>query len=513
MIRSWFQRLPIARKLRFVITAACVVVIFVTGIALMVAESLLVRQRMVAALTARARVLSLNATAAVMFHSTQDAEEMLRVAGSDPGTTAARIFDVHGEEFARFAQDRAEAPVPFLAVTEPHHEFTWRDLTVWMPMTSTDGRRIGTLAVRMSLDLIYDRLTIYAVITLGVLLAATALALVLSQVLQRVFSEPILALARAAGQVTTTRDFSHRVPQTGTDELGQLAESFNVMLATVQTSQAETQRLYEQIRLHARELEARVDARTAELQRAYRELEAFSYSVSHDLRSPLRSIAGFTEALLDDNSNQLSTDGMQYAQRIVSAVTRMNRLIDGLLDLSRVSKRELHLETIDLNALARDVIAELNTDAGGRNVTISIEPLTPCVGDSTLVRQVLVNLLSNALKYSRERDRAVISVSEHMTEADGELAYVVRDNGTGFDMRHAARLFQVFERLHDARQFEGTGIGLATSKRIIERHGGRIWAESAPDQGAAFFFTLPPPPAADVSRRARVPEHAAEASS
>ncbi|HVS54556.1 MAG TPA: ATP-binding protein [Opitutaceae bacterium] len=489
MMRRRFQSLPIASKLRVVITAACVIVIFLTGLALMVAETLILRNRMVAALDARANVVSANAAAAVMFHSPHDAEEILRAGGTDEGVVAATIFDEHGAEFARYLATPAEPPIA--PPGSPHqHVFTVNDVTVWTPMQTADHRAIGTLAVRRTLGTLYERLAIFGGVTVAVTLAAGALAWVLSHFLQRIFSAPVLTLARAAESVTGSRDFSARVPVAGTDELAQLAHAFNIMLGAVQASHAETKVLYAQLEAHARQLETRVQERTAELQAAYRELEAFSYSVSHDLRSPLRSINGFTEALLEDGENRLSTDSVQHARRVIAAVGRMNRLIDGLLDFSRLSKRELRAETIDLHALARDVVAELSADTARRNVEVSVAALSPCFGDPTLIRQVLVNLVSNAFKYSRERDPALISISEELIDGTGRRAYVVRDNGAGFDMQHAGRLFQVFERLHDARQFEGTGIGLATSKRIVERHGGRIWAEATPGKGAAFFFTL-----------------------
>jgi light-regulated signal transduction histidine kinase (bacteriophytochrome) len=306
----------------------------------------------------------------------------------------------------------------------------------------------------------------------------------LSYALQRVLSRPIDALTDVARRITQSRDFSVRAAPVGVDEIAELAAAFNVMLAAVEERQ-------QAIQQHARELEARVDDRTAELRQAYRELEAFSYSVSHDLRSPLRTITGFAEMLLEDSDNRLSGDSVQHMQRIIAASARMNRLIDGLLDFSRVSKRELQLEPIDLGAMARDVIDELAADASGRKVEFSVATLHPCVGDPTLIRQVLVNLVSNALKYTREREVAVITISEHPSNDATHQTYLVRDNGAGFEMEHATRLFQVFERLHDQRRFEGTGIGLATTKRIIERHGGRIWAESSPEHGATFYFTLP----------------------
>lgn len=480
-----YQQLPVAAKLRLTITAACVTVILATALTLMIAETLIVRQRMIASLSGRAGVISLNASAAVMFGSRPDAEQILRAAVQEPGMDAVAIFDLSGHEFARFALDGAEAIAPPRQATT-YHVFTRRNLTWWAPMQTADGRPVGTIALRMSMSVVYARLEVFGFVTLGVVVCAVGLALVLSYLLQRVLSRPIDALADVARRITQSHDFSVRAEPMGTDELAELAQAFNVMLAAVEERQRAVGR-------HARELELRVEERTAELKQAYRELEAFSYSVSHDLRSPLRTITGFSEMILEDKESRFSPDGIQHLQRIIGASARMNRLIDGLLDFSRVSKRELQFEPIDLAAMAREVMSELAAEATGRKVEFSVDPLSPCVGDPTLVRQVLVNLLSNALKYTRERTVATIAVSEKSPNGTAEHTYVVRDNGAGFEMRHATRLFQVFERMHDQRRFEGTGIGLATTKRIIERHGGRIWAEAEPEKGAAFYFTLPSP--------------------
>lgn len=477
MIFARFQHLPIASKVRVAITGACIVVIVATGVALMIAEALIIRNRMIGTVAARANVLSINSAAAVMFHSPQDAEELLRASIAEPGITAATIFDPKGDVFAHFIASPSERAIEAPAAPEYYHRFSPGDLTMWWPMRNPDGRTIGTLGLRMSMSILYRRLGIFAAITLGVVIAASLLALILSHALQRLVTRPILALAETAGHVTRTKDFSVRVQPVSTDEIGQLAAAFDLMLQAAHTSQAD--------------LERRVEERTSALQEAYRELEAFSYSVSHDLRSPLRSITGFTEALLEEPGNQLSPESVQHTQRIISAVARMNRLIDGLLDFSRVSKRALHMEHVDLTAMARDVVAELTVDQRNRKLSVTVDRVTPCVGDATLLRQVLVNVIGNAIKYTRERDPAIITFTEEPANGSGEKAYVVRDNGAGFEMKHATRLFQVFERLHEAKRFEGTGIGLATSRRIIERHGGRIWAEAAPEKGAVFYFTLP----------------------
>jgi light-regulated signal transduction histidine kinase (bacteriophytochrome) len=245
------------------------------------------------------------------------------------------------------------------------------------------------------------------------------------------------------------------------------------------------------VRRLAAELAQRVSdvtERTAQLEAANRELEAFSYSVSHDLRSPLRAIDGFSQALLEDCAPQLDAAGRAHLVRVRHATQRMGQLIDGLLSLSRLTRSELHIGAVDLSALAREAASALQRNDPARGVDVVIAPHLDAVADPGLLRVVLDNLLSNAWKYTSHQVRPHIEVGRALV--DGALAYFVRDNGVGFDMAYAGKLFGAFQRLHTSDEFPGSGIGLATVQRIIHRHGGRVWAEAAIDQGATFYFTL-----------------------
>ncbi|NWG87804.1 MAG: PAS domain S-box protein [Hydrogenophilaceae bacterium] len=235
-------------------------------------------------------------------------------------------------------------------------------------------------------------------------------------------------------------------------------------------------------------LEQMVEARTTELKAANQELESFAYSVSHDLRGPLRAIDGFAQALLEDYGDRLDTTGRGYLDRVRSGTQRMSQLIDDLLKLSRLSRATLQPETVDLSALARDILAHLHELDPERPLQTEVMPDLAATGDPGLLRAALENLLGNAWKYSSKQPRPRIEFGA--TRQDGETVYFVRDNGVGFDMAHAGKLFGAFQRLHHRDEFEGTGIGLATVQRIVHRHGGRIWAEAAPGQGATFYFTL-----------------------
>jgi light-regulated signal transduction histidine kinase (bacteriophytochrome) len=238
------------------------------------------------------------------------------------------------------------------------------------------------------------------------------------------------------------------------------------------------------------ELEQRIADRTAQLTAANQELEAFSYSVSHDLRAPLRSLDGFSKALLEDYAGQLDEQGKQYLTRIQEASRRMGQLINDLLDLSRVTRADFTRQRVDLSALANSITAELKAQSPSRQVEFEIKADMIVHGDENLIKIVLENLLNNACKFTSRREQALIQVGR--VEQDGQWNYFVRDNGAGFDMTYANKLFAAFQRLHSEKEFPGTGIGLATVQRIIRRHGGRVWAEGVVDQGATFYFTIMP---------------------
>jgi PAS domain S-box-containing protein len=247
--------------------------------------------------------------------------------------------------------------------------------------------------------------------------------------------------------------------------------------------------LHKQAQDHAAELERRVIERTAQLESANKELEAFAYSVSHDLRAPLRAIDGYTRILAEDHEPFLGAEGQRLCAVVRDETHRMGQLIDDLLALSRLSRADMQPFPIDMEALAEAVFRQLTTPASRARIDFRVANLPPAVGDPTLVRQVWLNLLSNAIKFSSKQERALVEVGTRQSE--GETIYYVRDNGAGFDMQFAGKLFGVFQRLHSEREFEGTGVGLAIVQRAIYRHGGRVWGEGEVGKGATFFFTLP----------------------
>ena len=439
-----------------------------------------------------ADLFAFNCAAAVDFNDPEAATAMLNALKMRPEIESAGIV-VNGRLFAHYGQP---TNVIGLAGERGGHRFTKGDLTVFRPISSS-GRQLGTFYIRSNLREVEETSRRFAVITIAVAIPALLIALLIARLRQRRISGPILNLAELAVAVSDRRDYSVRAPVVpSAAEIEQLVRTFNQMLTEIQNQHEEIARarnlLEQRVADRTRELELRtrqLESQGYELAAANRELETFSYSVSHDLRAPLRAIDGFSQALLADYRDKpLDQKGARYLEHVLTGTHRMSRLIDDLLNLSRVTRSTLERKDADVTAIAEEVGAELAKRHPERNVHFTVEPGLHTAADPRLLTIVFENLLGNAWKFTGKLESAEISVGQ---AADGEEpAFFVRDNGAGFDMNYAGKLFGAFQRLHRDSEFEGTGIGLATVKRIVARHGGKVWADATPGAGATFYFTV-----------------------
>jgi signal transduction histidine kinase len=496
-LRDW----PIQRKLTAILLLVSGLVLLLTSAAFAGYQYWSLRKAMREMLSVRGRVMAANSTASLAFANEADAREILSALRADPHVVGAALYDRNGRPFATYPADLAGAALP--ATPGPDgYRFDGGRLIGFQPVAEAGGQRLGTLYLASDLEAVYDTFRLSGLIGVAVTGVCFLAAYLLSTVLQRTISQPILALAETAQAVSARQDYTVRAVRLGGDELGVLTDAFNQMLGRIEDQNRALRESQEKLQSYATDLEQRVADRTheleernaalrrnaAELLAANTELDAFSYSVSHDLRAPLRSIDGFSQVLLEDYAAQLDEAGRDSLKRVRAASQRMGMLIDDLLKLARVTRAEMRTEVVDLSGMARDIAAELLRTTPARQVEFTIAPGLEARGDSRLLRVALENLLRNSWKYTANQARPRVEFGS--VDGNGERAFMVRDNGAGFDMKYANKLFGVFQRLHSAAEFEGTGVGLATVRRIITRHGGRIWAEGAVDQGATFYFTL-----------------------
>jgi signal transduction histidine kinase len=443
------------------------------------------RQNLINALATEADIIGANSVAALLFNDSQAAETTLSALQSSPQIRSAIIVRADGAVFAHYARDRTgQLDISErLGAGDARRYWTKGRDVVLGSRISFQGKPVGTVYLRAEMSDLARRAGRFGLISACMLLICFAVALLATSTIRHLVTDPLSGLARTAQIVSRDKDYSVRakLPRTS-DELSQLVGSFNEMLEQIQ----QRDKALEESRSV---LEQRVQERTAELSAANKELEAFSYSVAHDLRGPLQHINNIGFLLQQSYAQQLSTEGRSLVGNLLEASRRMSSLIEDLLNLSQASSQPLRRTPINLSYMAETILAELNAQKDGRRAESKVEQGAHVIADEGLLRVVLENLINNSWKYTSKVDSALIEFG--YTDEPIGTVYFVRDNGVGFNPRYADRLFRPFQRLHSQSDFPGTGVGLATAYRIIARHGGKIWAKGNVNQGATFFFTLP----------------------
>jgi signal transduction histidine kinase len=500
-------RSSIHRKVSFVALATTVCALLITAAAMAVYDLRTFQQALVADLTAQAEILGLAAAPALEFEDPESAQDYLALLRAKPNVVAAAIYANNGRLFASYSA--GEGP-DFPSLPELDG-YTLESGEIGLFKRVANRHEIlGTVYIRARHGMV-ARLLGYLGITGSVMALSLVMATLISRRMQQSVTRPIVAITSVARHVMEKRDFTLRAEKTTEDEIGLLVDSFNGMLTeierrtqTLEQSNLDLEREIgeraraesalrasdDQMRALNSQLEERVTARTAELEAANKDLESFSYSVSHDLRAPIRAVGGFTSLLIEDHAAELSGEARRKLDIIGKEAVRMGTLIDDLLAFSRLGRKALAPAYLDMQQLARAVFERLNHGASdGKPIDLKLGSMPRATVDQSLFEQVWANLISNAIKFSSKKDSPVIEIGG--ISAEREHVYFVRDNGAGFDAAYRDRLFGVFQRLHHDHEFPGTGVGLALVHRIVTRHGGRVWADGELGRGATFHFTVP----------------------
>jgi signal transduction histidine kinase len=443
------------------------------------------RNDLVGSLTTDAAIIGANSVTALLFDDQQAAENTLSALRQSPQIVWAVVLRPNGSRLALYTRSAVSSPELSHQLGPGETRRSWiSDGGVLLgSRIMMDSKSVGTVYMLAETSALRNGTLQFMLMAVPILLLCFIIALAVTSATRNLVTAPLTSLAETAQIVTRRRDYSVRatMPRT-TDELSSLVQSFNEMLREIQQRDLALE--------HSRAvLEQRVQERTAELTAANKELEAFSYSVAHDLRGPLQHIIniGF---LLQTKVDEARPEVRELIEKLFDRSKHMSVLIDDLLNLSRATTTPLRREAIDLSRMTGKILETLCVEHPDRRVRVVIARGGRAIADEGLMEVVMQNLLSNAWKYSAKKPNAEIEFG-YKNGNGGGTVYLVRDNGAGFDERYADRLFRPFQRLHSQSEFPGTGVGLATAMRIIGRHGGKIWAESRVDEGATFYFTLP----------------------
>jgi signal transduction histidine kinase len=500
--------LPIRTKLLVMGLIASGSALVLASIAFVLNDQAAIRNQIVARLSAQAEVLGASSAPAVLFLDPEAAEQTLGALRAEPHVTAARLTDEAGTEVAVYRRERsAELPEEVAGSASIRHAFA-DDEVVLSHRVEVEGRQVATVTIASDLGEIRESVQRTMLLAAGVFALSMLVALAVSGWLARSLARPILDLVRLTRRVSDEKDFSLRpTAQAGPDEIGLLVRSVASMLDEIQHRDAQLEAAKTELEARNAKLlensaqlehevqerraaEAALEVHAQELARSNAELEQFAYVASHDLQEPLRMVSGFVDLLAEEHGPKLDAEAREYIGFAVEGTHRMHALIQDLLAYSRVGSRTEAFQPVALTAVVDEVLFDLQASTREAGAEITRGELPTVSGDPLQLRQVLQNLLSNAIKFhGAEPPRVVVSAA--LDDARREWTLSVHDNGIGIDPKHVDKLFVIFQRLHSREAYPGTGIGLAICKKIVERHGGRIWIESEPGRGSDFRFTLP----------------------
>ncbi|HZZ39615.1 MAG TPA: ATP-binding protein [Acidobacteriaceae bacterium] len=444
------------------------------------------RQNLIRNIETSAQIVGANSVSALLFDDPQSAATTLEALRNSPDVVNATLVASDGQVFAEYRRNgqtgSADPSLPEMTPGRVDQEWVKGRHVLLAHRIVFQGKTDGTVYIAAELTETGRRARQYLIIALAVLLICMMAGILIGSRVRKMVARPIGALAETARQVSRERDYSVRAePHTDNGEIAVLIESFNEMLVQIQERDTALRGARDQ-------LETRVQERTAALRAANRELEAFSYTVAHDLRGPLDAVQGMVYILEALDREKRDSDRGEILEQLQQATRNMTLLIDDLLNLSRASTTTMKREPVRLTDLAWQIAGDLNRSDPKRAVEFRIEKVPEIEADGGLMRVVLDNLIRNAWKYTSRHEHACIEFG--VVRQRGETIFYVRDDGAGFDPKMNDQLFQPFRRLHSRSEFPGTGIGLATVQRILERHGGRIWAEGSVEKGATFWFTV-----------------------
>ena len=501
---SWLSDLSIRRKLVAIITVTTATALLLANGALLIWDFVHYRSDLEDDLRSSAEVVGINSTAAIRFGDPDTATQLLSSLGAQPHVRWAVVYGADGQVFARYA--RAAASSPPSQPPADGSRLVGSGLEVTHPIV-LDGGRIGTISVRGSLDALYGRMRRRTATVALVVLGAGLLALLLTQRLHRLVSDPLLRLTALARAVTADRNYSLRATAGTGDEIGLLVGAFNDMLVQIERRDADLiaskdlleQRVEERTAQLQQELivrhraERELAARNEELVHTNQELDDFAYVASHDLKEPLRGIHNYAQFLLEDHGEAVDEDGRAKLRTLIRLSRRMEGLIDSLLHYSRLGRGDLTFAIVDVNDLVTETLDTLALILREHRVDVRIPHRLPVVrADRDRLGEVFANLMTNAVKYNDKAQRWIEIGAAESDGPDARVTFYVRDNGIGIAERHIDSVFRIFKRLHGRDEFGGgAGAGLTIVRKIVDRHGGRVWIESAPGAGTTVFFTLP----------------------